>query len=122
MMKIGSARVLVLHASKYDFTPDGRSEKLTGMKLTYCSGGSEVKTDNVGAKPTTATLDIAEWSGLSAVPGWYDADMFMTTETVTKNGQKETMQVVKPGNLSYVEALRGPSATPTPSPKLPVTN
>lgn len=106
-MKVGSGTVLILNALQYELEDENTKKKRTGVSLEYVTGINEFvgKDGRQGCQAVKASIAFEEWANLSALPGWYTIDLMMTTETVTKGGQRQTIQSVKPANLKYVGAL-----------------
>lgn len=64
----------IVHASKYDFTPDGTTDRLTGVKVTYLE--SAERSQNAKGRPVvimSGAIDL--WEKLVEVPGVYDIDV-----------------------------------------------
>ena len=116
-MKVGSSRILVLSAENMEFT--GQSgEKVTGCNIWYVAPDDNKDPKRKGSQPVAVRLEASEFPQITACPAFFDADLYMETEQVTKFGQRQTVTTVKPRNLQYVGAL-SPAPAGAPTPKVP---
>lgn len=92
-------KLLVLAASRYDFTSDD-GKRLRGAKIFTVEGGSRKSPDQVGSMPAEMAADIEVFEQVQGqpLPAYFDVDLAVTGGAKGKIG-------VKVAKLTFLHGL-----------------